>query len=134
MSYSVTKDVAMNEKAPASLIINSPYDMPQQYWDQDANGKLLSVTQGRREAAYELYDTRNNTRRVEKLEQVNRIRERVDAWREAGYPGTTSVSNQLLHFWYERGEWSSDEHSWVGGPRQYPFYFCQLEAIETLIW
>ena len=123
-----------NTSAPASLIINSPYDMPQQYWDQDANGKLLSITQGRREAAYELYDTRSNTRRVEKLDQVNRIRERVNAWRDAGYPGTTSISNQLLHFWYERGEWSSDEHSWVGGPRQYPFYFCQLEAVETLIW
>jgi len=127
-------DPQANADAPASLIINSPYDMPQQYWDQDANGKLLSITQGRREAAYELYDTRSNTRRVEKLEQVNRIRERVNAWREAGYPGTTNISNQLLHFWYERGEWSADEHSWVGGPRQYPFYFCQLEAIETLVW
>ena len=39
-----------------------------------------------------------------------------------------------MHYWHERGEWSPDEHRWVGGPRQYPFYFCQLEAIESLIW
>ncbi len=124
----------MSDKTPASLIINSPYIKPQQYWDQDANGKLLSVQLGRRDAAYEIYNTKNNTRRVEKLDQVNRIRERLDAWRDAGYPGTTSVTLQLLTFWHERGEWSQDAHSWVGGPRQFPFYFCQLEAIESLIW
>lgn len=118
----------------ASLIINSPYEKPASYWDQDENGKLLNINEGRRPAAYELFDTRTNTRRVEKLELVNRIRERLDEWREAGWPGVTSVTRQLLEHWYERGEWSGEEHRWVGGPRQYPFYFCQLEAIESLIW
>lgn len=79
-------------------------------------------------------DTRNNTRRIEKLELVNRIRERLDEWREAGWPGVTSVTRQLLEFWHERGEWSPEEKRWLAGPRQYPFYFCQLEAIEALIW
>lgn len=124
----------MPDKTPSSLIINSPYDKPARYWDQDENGKLLTVTQGRRPAAYELYDTRTNTRRVEKLELVNAIRERVDAWRDAGWPGVTSVTRQLLEHWRERGEWDSEGKCWIGGPRQYPFYFCQLEAIESLIW
>ncbi|MGZ0020025.1 BPTD_3080 family restriction endonuclease [Nitrosomonas sp. wSCUT-2] len=119
---------------PSSLIINSPYLKPDRYWDQDDNGKLLSIRAGRRPAAYELYDTRTNTRRVEKLERVNAIRERLDSWRNAGWPGITSVTRQLLEHWHERGEWDSDEKRWNGGPRQYPLYFCQLEAIEALIW
>lgn len=119
---------------PDSLIINSPYDEPLQHWQQDTNGRLLGVQEGRRSAAYELMDTRNNTRRIEELELVNRIRERLDAWRKHGWPGVTSVTRQLLEFWYERGEWSSEDKRWVGGPRQYPFYFCQLEAIESLVW
>ena len=119
---------------PSSLIINSPYLKPDRYWDQDDNGKLLSIRSGRRPAAYELYDTRTNTRRVEKLERVNAIRERLDSWCNAGWPGVTSVTRQLLEHWHERGEWDSDEKRWNGGPRQYPLYFCQLEAIEALIW
>lgn len=118
----------------ASLIINSPFDKPQRYWGQDDNGKILRVQDGRRPAAYELFDTRNNTRRVEPLELVNRIRARVDEWREAGWPGVTSVTRELLEHWHARGEWNPDDRRWEGGPRQNPFYFCQLEAIETLIW
>ena len=88
----------MSASGPKSLIINSPYDKPGQFWHQDDSGRLLGVKKGRRAAAYELFDTRNNTRRVEALELVNRIRERLDKWRDAGYPGTTSVTQQLLHY------------------------------------
>ncbi len=105
-----------------SLIINSPYDKPQQHWTQDERGRVLEVVPGRREAGYEIVDTRTNTRRVEKLELVNRIRPRVDEWRKAGYPGVTSVTRRLLDHWHDRET------------RQLPFYFCQLDAIETLIW
>lgn len=118
----------------SSLIINSPFEKPQRYWAQDDNGKIQRIQEGRRPAAYELFDTRNNTRRVEPLEQVNRIRERVDEWREAGWPGVTSVTRELLEHWHARGEWNPDDRRWESGPRQNPFYFCQLEAIETLIW
>ena len=117
-----------------SLIINSPYDRPSAYWEQDGAGKAMTQRQGRRPAAYEIFDTRNNTRRSEPLDLVNRIRQRVDEWRTAGYPGVTSVTRQLLEHWQARGEWDADGRRWEGGPRQYPFYFCQLEAIETLIW
>lgn len=115
-----------------SLIINSPYDAPTTYWERDS--KQIHLKQGRRPAAYEIFDTRNNTQRSEPLELVNKIRQRVDEWRADGYPGVTSVTRQLLEHWHERGEWNTDSCSWEGGPRQYPFYFCQLEAIETLIW
>lgn len=117
-----------------SLVINSPYERPKAYWEQDGAGKAMKLQEGRRPAAYEIFDTRNNTRRSEPLDLVNRIRERVDEWRKDGYPGVTTVTRHLLDHWNERGEWSPDARSWEGGPRQYPFYFCQLEAIETLIW
>ena len=121
-------------KALQSLIINSPFEVPAQHWEQAAAGKGLVLQEGRRAAGYELYDTRNNTRRVVPLEMVNQIRTRVDDWRAAGYIGVTSTSRQLLEHWQARGEWVPEETRWVGGPRQNPFYFCQLEAIETLIW
>ncbi len=120
--------------SPTSLVINSPYDCPVQYWDQDRDGKVTSTVNGRRPAAYEQYDTRNNTKRVELLETVNRIRQRLDEWRACGWPGVTSVSRQLLEHWHARGDWEPEARSWIGGPRTYPFYFCQLEAIEALIW
>jgi len=106
--------------APKSLIINSPYERPTYYWRDDRNS--LKLTEGRRPAGYEIFDTRTNTRRHENLDLVNRIRERVDVWRTADYPGITSVTRELLEHWRNRSA------------RQYPFYFCQLEAIETLIW
>ncbi|MEO8460731.1 MAG: DEAD/DEAH box helicase family protein [Dokdonella sp.] len=107
--------------AAKSLIINSPYAQPERHWQQ-GSGTTLNLIEGRRPAAYEVFDTRNNTRRVEELEQVNRIRERVEAWRGADYPGITSITRTLLEHWRDKDA------------RQLPFYFCQIEAIETLIW
>ncbi|BCF95571.1 hypothetical protein PPGU19_001400 [Paraburkholderia sp. PGU19] len=104
-----------------SLIINSPYERPQRYWRQ-LNGSQLELIDGRRPAAYEVVDTRENRSRSVSLDFVNRVRERVDAWREAEYPGITTVTRELLAHWHDRAA------------RTLPFYFCQLEAIETLIW
>ena len=104
-----------------SLIINRPWERPAQHWIEGKGGKL-EIKPERRPASYEVFDVRNNTKRTEVLDMVNTIRTRVDQWREAGYPGVTIVTRKLLEHWH-------DETA-----RQYPFYFCQLEAIETLIW
>jgi len=56
------------------------------------------------------------------LPLVNAIRERVKLWRKNNYPGITGVTKKLLEHW-------NDNEA-----RQYPFFFCQLDAIETLIW
>jgi len=105
----------------ASLILNSPYAAPTRHWRPDRGGALVE-TAGRRPASYEIFDIRNNTRRSEELARVNEIRGRVDAWRAAGYPGATAVSRRLLEHWRD------------AAARVHPFYFCQIEAIETLIW
>lgn len=104
-----------------SLIINTPYVCPAQHW-VDAPGGKLAIKPERRPASYEVFDARNNTKRTEVLALVNTIRARVDAWRDAGWPGVTIVTRKLLEHWHDREA------------RQLPFYFCQLEAIETLIW
>lgn len=53
---------------------------------------------------------------------MNQIRSRVRAWCEDGRPGVTGITKRLLEHWHNSEE------------RDYPFFFCQLEAIETLIW
>ena len=58
------------------------------------------------------------------LPLVNQIRPRVKAWREAGYPGATGITKRLLEHWRDPEQRESDRR----------FFFCQLEAIETLIW
>lgn len=104
-----------------SLIINRPWERPAQHW-VDGKGGKLEIKPERRPASYDVFDARNNTKRTEVLAMVNTIRDRVDQWRKAGYPGVTIVTRKLLEHWH-------DETA-----RQHPFYFCQLEAIETLIW
>ncbi len=109
--------------SPKSLIINSPYDPPLRHWQQARDG-TLTLVEKRRPAGYEIFDIRNNTRRTEPLDKVNEIRARVDAWRAADYPGVTSVTRSLLEHWRDR----------TPGVRDFHFYYCQIEAIETLIW
>ena len=59
------------------------------------------------------------------LPLAQNIRERVDAWRNAGFPGVTKVTRDLLDYWTQRT---------FGDNELRPFFFCQLEAVETLIW
>ena len=107
-----------------SLIINSAFTEPQQHWAENAD-RTLRLEPARRPAGYEIIDTRENTRRQVPIPLVDTIRDRVRQWRLDGWPGTTAITLGLLQHW-----WDPDKVS----RRQWPFYFCQLEAIETLIW
>lgn len=57
---------------------------------------------------------------------VNQLRDEVRTWREAGYPGTAGVTRRLLEWWFER-----DEERRATAKR---FFFCQQEAVETVIY
>src|SRR5437867_12401164 len=57
---------------------------------------------------------------------VNQLRGEVRAWREAGYPGTALVTRRLLEWWFERDEERRSTYT--------RFFFCQQEAIETVIY
>ena len=57
---------------------------------------------------------------------VNTLREEIRTWRDGGYQGTAMVTRRLLEWWFER-----DEERTAVGKR---FFFCQREAIETVIY
>lgn len=52
-------------------------------------------------------------------------------WRAADYSGASETTRELLHHWFSR-----DHVLYLGGGQRVPFryYFCQREAIETLIY
>ncbi len=109
------------------LIINSPYDEPASHWKYDRDKRLFDETPGRRPAGY-LKATPDaqgfdDPGVFVEIPLVNKIRQRVRAWREAGYPGVTTITRRLLEHWTDEEEFESRR-----------FFFCQLEAAETLIW
>ena len=67
-------------------------------------------------------------RRPSKLLLVPKIRAAVDAWRESAYAGASDVTQRLFAYWFE------EDHEVSGFPAPFRYYFCQREAIETLVW
>jgi type III restriction enzyme len=108
------------------LIINSPYEEPQQYWSYNREIRSFSRKKGRRPAGYVIASERSKAFDdpgvFVEIPLVNQIRPRVKAWREGGYAGVTGITRRLLDHWHNPQE------------RDYRYFFCQLEAIETLIW
>lgn len=112
-------------------IINGPYDEPSSYWDTidwDKHEQHDPVRKpGRRPAGY-FFNAKGQRGEGSLLEEqfiempaVNEIRRRVGEWRARGYPGVTPVTRKLL------------EH-WASTQREQRLFFCQREAVETLIW
>ena len=119
-------------------ILNSPYRAPELHHPLDPNGQPLEgePRQGRRpsrfivpvpasrkkaSAAQASLDLETYTENA----LINEIRGYVDRWRSLRNPadwGVTAVSQRLLEHWRH--------HEFVG-PQ--PF-FCQIEAVETIIW
>ncbi|MBI5477987.1 MAG: DEAD/DEAH box helicase family protein [Deltaproteobacteria bacterium] len=108
-------------------IQNSPFEEPQKHW-LIREGEEPALLSGRRPA---MYFYREPSQRGQErgqdvgiaieLKLVNRIRERVKAWRDAGYPGATRTTLELLHWWRRDG-------------RLHRLFFAQLEAAETVIF
>ena len=109
------------------LIINSPYVEPQQYWEYLRESREFILQNGRRPAGYVVAS--ENSKSFDdpgvfiEIDLVNQIRPRVTKWRENGYPGVTGITKRLLNHWQDPEE-----------RKDRRFFFCQLEAIETLIW
>jgi type III restriction enzyme len=109
------------------LIINSPYEEPKYHWRYDRETRTFDLVGGRRPAGYVVATPGSKAFDdpgiFVEIPLVNQIRPRVKAWREAGYPGVTSITKRLLDHWRD-----------PEGLREHRFFFCQLEAVETLIW
>ena len=109
------------------LIISSPYEEPAEHWSYRRERQIFFRKAGRRPAGY-LISTEGSRSfddpgHFVEIPLVNRIRSRVRAWREAGYPGTSGITKRLLDHWTDPEEFETRR-----------FFFCQLEAAETLIW
>lgn len=109
------------------LIINSPYEEPKKHWRYDRETRTFELVEGRRPAGYVVATPGSKSFDdpgiFVEIPLVNQIRPRVKAWREAGYPGITSITRRLLAHWHDPEEFDRRR-----------FFFCQLEAAETLIW
>ena len=105
-------------------ILNSPYDEPREHW-WIIEGQPLEKRAGRRPAMYyyrEPGKEQNDRSGIHiELHRVNLIRERVKAWRAAGWPGVTRTTHDLLAYWRHEG-------------RERRLFFAQLEAAETIVF
>jgi type III restriction enzyme len=109
------------------LIINSPYEEPVRHWRYERETRLFDLVEGRRSAGYVVAsgDSKafDDPGIFVEIPLVNQVRPRVKSWREAGYPGVSSITKRLLEHWRDPEEFEARR-----------FFFCQMEAVETLIW
>jgi type III restriction enzyme len=59
------------------------------------------------------------------------LRRYVTEWREADYAGASDTTRELLYHWFERDHTVRNSD---GEFVPFRYYFCQREAIETLIY
>ncbi len=130
-------------------ILNSPYSYPQRHWELDTNGQPTQrIIEYRRRARFitpipkakkqrglteqenlifssEGEAISNSDQQYDDNKIIQEMREQVDAWRRLPNPRdwrVTPETERLLKHW-----------------RDYEFasvrpFFCQIEAVETLIW
>ncbi len=129
-------------------ILNSPYECPKRHWELDETGQPTQKTIERRRSAKFITPIPKPKKRKATAEQtgfvfdegkglstkeqqydptsiINQVRQAVDSWRSLPSPGQWQVTPEtarLLQHW---------RHHEFSGIR--PF-FCQVEAVETLIW
>jgi type III restriction enzyme len=115
-------------------ILNSPFDAPTRHFTFDEQGITATVAESRRKSAYFMpiaqprqrgaqrsFETEWTLDRIRETTEVNRIRERVEAWRIGGYVSITSTTRRLLDYWNDPD-------------RTRRLFFCQREAVETAIY
>jgi type III restriction enzyme len=116
-------------------VINSPFAEPQRHFRFSDEGITNEIVEARRESAYfipiaaprkkgkdQLYfETEWTKDRIEPNKFINQVRSRVKQWRENKHFGVTRTTAQLLQYW-TRPE------------RERRLFFCQIEALETLIY
>lgn len=120
-----------------SPILNSPYFEPARHFAADKRGLSDEVIESRRPSSFYIPvpRARNRKQQLELLdaegafgeelqkenEFINKVREKVGTWRAAEYPGITRASRELLLYWQDES-------------RENKLFFCQIEALETLIY
>ncbi len=137
----------MNQPFFERPILNSPYERPIQHWELDASGQptqriianrrraefITPIPKPRRRKGVEqdalLFDEglglSSREQQYDHTAIINAVRQQVDQWRrlpKSAQWQVTPETARLLQHW-----------------RQHPFnnirpFFCQIEAVETVIW
>ena len=112
-------------------ILCSPYNEPDTHWVYNTETGEASQHPGRREAGYWYKTQRTGTEQLQMgfvqeeerddLPLVNALRSDVRRWRESNYRNVTNVTRELLRHWTRED-------------RERRLFFCQREAVETIIW
>jgi type III restriction enzyme len=118
-------------------VINSPYEAPARHFRFDEGGITNEIEPGRRSSAYFVpipqarshaggngQMTLDSELQIEQFQQnplINQIRDAVGKWRLGGYLGATATTKRLL------------DH-WTHPARDKKLFFCQIEALETVIY
>jgi type III restriction enzyme len=109
-------------------IICSPYDEPDRHWDYDKDTGEARNVPGRRDAGYwyktdrvgaaqqSLFDEERDD-----LPLINALRKDVRRWRQAKYRGASNITKELLNYWSRQDRFRK-------------LFFCQREAVETIIY
>jgi type III restriction enzyme len=110
-------------------ILCSPYVEPTSYWFYDRGTGIPTAVPGRRAASYWYKTERTGAGQMQLLQEedsdllplVNALRDDVRAWRKSGWENASEVTKTLLR------HWSREDR-----PRR--LFFCQIEAVETIIY
>ena len=127
----------MNTQEPIAIqpvenpILCSPFQEPDLHWLYDLRTGIPQKLEGRRPASYwyKSADARTGALQLsllaeeqrEELPLVNALRDDVRRWRASGWENANETTKQLLRHWHR-----SD--------RLRRLFFCQLEAVETIIY
>jgi hypothetical protein len=115
-------------------ILNSPFEEPRRHYQFDEDGITDMIVESRRPSSYFVpiaaprkrtkqltFDTLWTQDRAKENAHINFIRRQVSLWRDQGYPNITPVTRGLLDYWQRKD-------------RERRLFFCQVEALETLIY
>lgn len=119
-------------------IINSAFEEPLRHFRFDDEGITSDIVEKRRKSHYFIPIAKPKKKsqqldldlghwtqdRIEENKFINDIRERVSIWRQGEYRGAariTSITRRLLQHW-------------KNPERERRLFFCQLEALETVIY
>ena len=113
-------------------ILNSPFLEPSHHYTFDNDGFPNGIAEGRRASSYWIpiaqprktgktlfSDLKEETKQENPT--INAIRVKVAKWREEKYPHITPLTRELLAYWQLPD-------------RERRLFFCQIEALETLIY
>src|SRR5271157_2315209 len=114
-------------QAAPDPILNNPYEPPSRHWSYV--GGVPNETPGRRPASYWFKTQKIGTTQEslfaeeerDELPLVNKLRDDVSNWRRSKYRGASKITQELFAYWFTQG-------------RHRPLFFCQREAVETIIY